>query len=79
MSDTTTVLIVGAGFAGLGTAIRLLQQGIDDFVVLERADEVGGTWRDGGNNGQNDGRRDASGTGQKMESKAPEYRQEKNG
>ncbi len=46
MSDTTTVLIVGAGFAGLGTAIRLLQQGIDDFVVLERADEVGGTWRD---------------------------------
>ncbi len=46
MSDTTTVLIVGAGFAGLGTAIRLLQQGIDNFVVLERADEVGGTWRD---------------------------------
>lgn len=46
MSDTTTVLIVGAGFAGLGTAIRLLQQGIDDFVILERADEVGGTWRD---------------------------------
>jgi cation diffusion facilitator CzcD-associated flavoprotein CzcO len=40
------VAIVGTGFAGLGTAIRLRQRGIDDFVVLERADEVGGTWRD---------------------------------
>jgi cation diffusion facilitator CzcD-associated flavoprotein CzcO len=39
-------LIVGAGFAGLGTAIRLLQRGIDDFVILERGDRVGGTWRD---------------------------------
>ena len=41
-----SVLIVGAGFAGLGTAIRLLQSGIDDFVILERSDRVGGTWRD---------------------------------
>ncbi len=39
-------LIVGAGFAGLGTAIRLLAQGIDNIVILERGDEVGGTWRD---------------------------------
>ena len=46
MSRTPSVLIVGAGFAGLGTAIRLLQSGIDDFVVLERSDRVGGTWRD---------------------------------
>lgn len=46
MTGTATVLIVGAGFAGLGTAIRLLQQGIDGFVILERADEAGGTWRD---------------------------------
>lgn len=46
MSDTSTVLIIGAGFAGLGTAVRLLKQGIDDFVILERAGEVGGTWRD---------------------------------
>lgn len=46
MSDTTTVLIVGAGFAGLGTAIQLLERGIEDFVILERAGEVGGTWRD---------------------------------
>jgi cation diffusion facilitator CzcD-associated flavoprotein CzcO len=42
----TTALIVGAGFAGLGTAIRLKQNGIDDFVILERSHEVGGTWRD---------------------------------
>lgn len=40
------VAVVGAGFAGLGMAIRLKQEGIEDFVVLERAGEVGGTWRD---------------------------------
>jgi cation diffusion facilitator CzcD-associated flavoprotein CzcO len=40
------VAIVGAGFAGLGMAIRLKQEGEEDFVVLERRDEVGGTWRD---------------------------------
>jgi cation diffusion facilitator CzcD-associated flavoprotein CzcO len=38
------VAIIGSGFAGLGMAIRLKQQGNDDFVVLERDDEVGGTW-----------------------------------
>lgn len=46
MADECSVLIVGSGFAGLGMAIRLKQAGIDDFVVLEQADEVGGTWRD---------------------------------
>lgn len=40
------VAIVGAGFSGLGAAIRLKQAGVEDFVVLERADELGGTWRD---------------------------------
>ena len=40
------VAIVGSGFSGLGLAIRLREQGIDDFVVFERADDVGGTWRD---------------------------------
>jgi cation diffusion facilitator CzcD-associated flavoprotein CzcO len=40
------VLIVGGGFAGLGAAIRLLQEGRDDFLVIERGSEVGGTWRD---------------------------------
>jgi cation diffusion facilitator CzcD-associated flavoprotein CzcO len=40
------VAIVGTGFSGLGVAIRLLENKINDFVLLERADEVGGTWRD---------------------------------
>lgn len=40
------IAIVGAGFSGLGLAIRLKQRGNDDFVVLERAEDVGGTWRD---------------------------------
>lgn len=40
------VAIVGTGFSGLGMAIGLEQAGIDDYVVLERADDVGGTWRD---------------------------------
>jgi cation diffusion facilitator CzcD-associated flavoprotein CzcO len=40
------VVIVGSGFSGLGMAIRLKQAGIHDFVVLERAGDVGGTWRD---------------------------------
>ena len=40
------VAIVGSGFSGLGTAIRLKQEGLADFVVLERGSDVGGTWRD---------------------------------
>ncbi|MDB4937516.1 MAG: 4-hydroxyacetophenone monooxygenase [Labilithrix sp.] len=40
------VAIAGSGFGGLGTAIRLKQSGVDDFVVLERASDVGGVWRD---------------------------------
>jgi cation diffusion facilitator CzcD-associated flavoprotein CzcO len=38
------VAIIGAGFSGLGAAIRLKQEGRTDFVVLERGDDVGGTW-----------------------------------
>jgi cation diffusion facilitator CzcD-associated flavoprotein CzcO len=45
-ASTHDVAIVGAGFAGIGMAIRLLRHGIDDVVVLERAAEIGGTWRD---------------------------------
>jgi cation diffusion facilitator CzcD-associated flavoprotein CzcO len=40
------IAIAGSGFGGLGTAIRLKQEGIEDFVVFERAGEVGGVWRD---------------------------------
>ncbi|GGO85434.1 flavin-containing monooxygenase [Wenjunlia tyrosinilytica] len=40
------VVIVGSGFAGLGMAIELKRGGREDFVILEKADEVGGTWRE---------------------------------
>ncbi len=40
------VAILGTGFAGVGMAIQLKRQGYDDFVVLEKAAESGGTWRD---------------------------------
>ena len=40
------VLVIGSGFAGLGAAIRLRRDGREDFLVVERAAEVGGTWRD---------------------------------
>jgi cation diffusion facilitator CzcD-associated flavoprotein CzcO len=39
------IAIIGAGFSGLGAAIRLKTAGVEDFVVLERAADVGGTWR----------------------------------
>ncbi|HSI91890.1 MAG TPA: NAD(P)/FAD-dependent oxidoreductase [Jiangellaceae bacterium] len=40
------IAIVGAGFGGLGAAILLQQHGYDDVLIFERADDVGGTWRD---------------------------------
>lgn len=40
------VLIIGTGFAGLGMAIQLQKAGIEDFLLLEKAADVGGTWRD---------------------------------
>ncbi len=40
------VAIVGSGFSGLGAAARLKRGGVDDFIILERAADVGGTWRD---------------------------------
>ncbi|HSE09292.1 MAG TPA: NAD(P)/FAD-dependent oxidoreductase [Nocardioidaceae bacterium] len=42
----TRVLVIGAGFGGLGLAIKLAEQGEQDFLVLERGSDVGGTWRD---------------------------------
>ena len=39
------VVIIGAGFGGLGMAIRLKQSGFHDFTLLEQGDGVGGTWR----------------------------------
>ncbi|WP_205874217.1 DUF4873 domain-containing protein [Mycobacterium camsae] len=52
-ADTTSpedldvdVVVIGAGFGGLCAAITLREAGIDDFVVLEKAHDVGGTWRE---------------------------------
>ena len=45
-SEHHRIVILGAGFAGLAAAIRCKRAGIDDFVVLERAAQLGGTWRD---------------------------------
>ncbi|MFI5105994.1 MAG: flavin-containing monooxygenase, partial [Terriglobales bacterium] len=43
-ADVLDVLIVGAGFSGLGMAIKLLQDGTKSFLVIEKADDIGGTW-----------------------------------
>ncbi|MCX2930354.1 NAD(P)-binding protein [Mycobacterium sp. CVI_P3] len=43
---TPRVGIIGAGMSGLGMAIKLHDAGIDSFVIYEKADDVGGTWRD---------------------------------
>ena len=45
-SAEVDVAIIGSGFAGLGMAIQLRRQGRKDFVLLEKADSVGGVWRD---------------------------------
>jgi cation diffusion facilitator CzcD-associated flavoprotein CzcO len=45
MTADHDIAIIGSGFSGLGMAVRLKQAGMHDFVVLERADEVGGTWQ----------------------------------
>ncbi|HYG93110.1 MAG TPA: FAD-dependent oxidoreductase, partial [Nocardioides sp.] len=45
MSDLVhDAVIVGAGFGGMGAAIQLKRLGYDDVVVLEREDDLGGTW-----------------------------------
>jgi cation diffusion facilitator CzcD-associated flavoprotein CzcO len=41
-----SILIVGSGFAGLGAGIKLKEAGFTGFTILERAGEIGGTWRD---------------------------------
>jgi cation diffusion facilitator CzcD-associated flavoprotein CzcO len=41
-----TAVVVGAGFSGIAAGIELKRAGIDDFVILEKAERVGGTWRE---------------------------------
>lgn len=43
-SSPTRLIIIGAGFAGIGLGLRLLERGERDFLILEQASGVGGTW-----------------------------------
>lgn len=43
---TVKVAIIGAGFGGIASAIKLQEYGLHDFVILEKAADVGGTWRE---------------------------------
>ncbi|MDP1540507.1 MAG: NAD(P)/FAD-dependent oxidoreductase [Moraxellaceae bacterium] len=40
------VIILGGGFAGIGAAIKLREAGITDFLLMEKAEELGGVWRE---------------------------------
>ena len=40
------IVVIGCGFSGIGTGIKLLKKGFGDFIILEKGDGVGGTWRD---------------------------------
>ena len=46
MTTQSKVVIIGAGFGGTGMAIALRKAGFRDFVILEKASDLGGTWRD---------------------------------
>jgi len=46
MMPDFSVAIIGTGFAGIGMAARLKRAGVHDIVLLERAEALGGTWRD---------------------------------
>ena len=52
MTDGTTdaathdAIIIGAGMSGLCMGIKLRERGIEDFLILEKSPDVGGTWHD---------------------------------
>ena len=46
VTETARVIVVGTGFSGLCMGVKLREAGEDDFIMLERAGDVGGTWRD---------------------------------
>jgi cation diffusion facilitator CzcD-associated flavoprotein CzcO len=45
-ADVLDAVIIGSGFAGIGMAIKLKESGRHDIVLLEKDDDLGGTWRD---------------------------------
>ena len=44
-NERVEILVIGAGYGGVGVGITLLKEGIDDFIIIEAEDDVGGTWR----------------------------------
>ncbi len=46
MNREHRVVVIGAGMSGLLAGIRLRDVGIEDFTIYEKADDIGGTWRD---------------------------------
>jgi cation diffusion facilitator CzcD-associated flavoprotein CzcO len=46
VASTQQIIIIGTGFAGIAMAYRLKQAGLHNFIILERAAQIGGTWRD---------------------------------
>ena len=46
ISPDFDVIIIGAGFSGIGVAIKLKEAGFHSFTLLEQANDLGGTWRD---------------------------------
>jgi len=44
MTDQYDAIIVGAGFGGIGAAIQLKRLGFENFILLDREDDLGGTW-----------------------------------
>lgn len=43
--DMPGIVIIGAGFGGIGMGTALKRAGFDDFVILDKGDDLGGTWR----------------------------------
>jgi len=46
MKNHLDIIILGAGFSGIGLGVKLLEAGKHNFAILEQAKDVGGTWRD---------------------------------
>src|SRR5690349_7190087 len=45
-TESFPIVIVGSGFSGIAMGVMLKKAGIDSFTILEKADDIGGTWRD---------------------------------
>ena len=46
MSNSRRIAIIGSGFSGLCLGMQLKRSGVDSFTIYEKADRLGGTWRE---------------------------------